>query len=177
MKNIQKLTITSLTCSLLVLGGCASSPMQTSTQMTSSIFLDPVTNSQKTIYLQVKNFSNKKINFKTQLKTDLKQHGYQLINDPARAHYILQIGTLNINESSKHFISLITDVQITDHGKKNVTVIFDKNLKVGTVSQREVNYMKYTTRVFSIAQKSNLDLKVAKTKLENDLAHSISELF
>lgn len=92
----------------LQLLGCAATQtaiehgkLSTSTKMSETIFLDPVSDKQKTAYISVKNTSDQKINFSEQLASALKSHGYTLVSNPARAHYLVQANVLKIGKMSR----------------------------------------------------------------------------
>ena len=55
-----------------------------------TIFTDPVPQSQKTIYVSVRNTSgNADLNLKPALKTAICQTGYRVVENPDKAHFIL----------------------------------------------------------------------------------------
>ena len=59
-------------------------------KMTDTVFLDPVSSSQKTIYLQVRSTTDRQdFDIATDLKQALEAKGYSVVSDPARAHYLL----------------------------------------------------------------------------------------
>lgn len=74
--------------------------LQVSTKQSETIFLDPVSNAQKTVYVSVKNTSDEEIDIAPQLKTALSSHGYKVINNPNSAHYLLQANVLKVGKMS-----------------------------------------------------------------------------
>ena len=105
-KNALQLLLVAATG--LQLLGCAATQtaiehgkLSTSTKMSETIFLDPVSDKQKTAYISVKNTSDQKINFSEQLATAMKAHGYTLVSNPARAHYLVQANVLKIGKMSR----------------------------------------------------------------------------
>ena len=71
-------------------------------KMTDTVFLDPVSPSQKTIYLQVRNTTDRQdFDIATDLKQALEAKGYSLVSDPARAHYLLQVNVLQVGKMEK----------------------------------------------------------------------------
>lgn len=74
--------------------------LQVSTKQSETIFLDPVSNAQKTVYVSVKNTSDEEVNITPQLKTALNSHGYKVVNNPNSAHYLLQANVLKIGKMS-----------------------------------------------------------------------------
>ncbi len=75
--------------------------LATSTKMSESIFLDPVSNNKKTVYISVKNTSDQNINFSKPLKSNLESHGYRVVNSPSRAHYLIQANVLKVGQMSR----------------------------------------------------------------------------
>ena len=66
-----------------------------------TIFTDPVPQSQKTIYVSVRNTSgNADLNLKPALKTAIRQTGYRVVENPDKAHFILQVNVLNAERMS-----------------------------------------------------------------------------
>lgn len=75
--------------------------LSTTTKMSETIFLDPVSSNQKTAFISVKNTSDQKINFQDQLAQALKAHGYKIVNNPKSAHYLVQANVLKIGKMSR----------------------------------------------------------------------------
>ncbi|KTD66461.1 Lipoprotein YlpA precursor [Legionella santicrucis] len=74
--------------------------LEVSTKQSETIFLDPVSNNQKTVYVSVKNTSDEELNITPQLKTTLSSHGYKIVNNPNSAYYLLQANVLKIGKMS-----------------------------------------------------------------------------
>ena len=104
------------TISLLVLGplfalmsGCAAvgtavshGNLQTQTLMSKSVFLNPVPNNQKTVYIQVHNTTDKpSFSIKEGLADALADKGYRVVYNYSRAHYVLQVNLLQVGKTSK----------------------------------------------------------------------------
>lgn len=92
---------------IAVLTGCAATQtaiehgsLQVSTKQSETVFLDPVFNAQKTVYVSVKNTSDEDVDIAPQLKTALSSHGYKVINNPNSAHYLLQANVLKVGKMS-----------------------------------------------------------------------------
>ena len=92
---------------IAVLTGCAATQtalehrtLEVSTKQSETIFLDPVSNAQKTVYVSVKNTSDEELNIAPQLKPALIVHGYKVVNNPNSAHYILQANVLKVGKMS-----------------------------------------------------------------------------
>lgn len=69
------------------------------TRMSDSIFLEPVGPAKHTVYVQVRNTSDKDLDIKLQIKEALVQGGYKVINDPKKVHYLLQANILQCGKS------------------------------------------------------------------------------
>lgn len=96
-----------LASAVAVLTGCAATQtaiehgsLKVSTKQSETIFLDPVSSAQKTVYVSVKNTSDEEIDISPQLKTALISHGYKVINNPNSAHYLLQANVLKVGKMS-----------------------------------------------------------------------------
>lgn len=90
-----------------VLTGCAATQtaiqhgrLETTTNISETVFLNPVADSQKSIFVSVKNTSDQEINVEPALKASFKAHGYQVASSPASAHYLLQANVLKIGKMS-----------------------------------------------------------------------------
>ena len=89
-----------------LLAGCAATQTMISkrkldvqTKMSDTIFLNPVEDSQKTIYVQIKNTSDKpNFNVENKIKTTLTGRGYTVVNRLSKAHYLLQANILQIGK-------------------------------------------------------------------------------
>lgn len=77
--------------------------------MTDTIFLEPVPPSQQTVYLQVRNTSDKPdLDIESPIRNDIQARGYTLVSDLAKAHYVLQVnvlqcGKIDPSAAEKHF--------------------------------------------------------------------------
>ena len=75
--------------------------LETQTKMSDSIFLQPVTDNQKTVYVEVKNTSAKPMDIQQQLTQAVRQRGYRVVHSIARAHYLLQVNVLKVGKFSQ----------------------------------------------------------------------------
>ncbi|MCW8400732.1 complement resistance protein TraT [Legionella sp. PATHC038] len=108
MKGIKhQISHTLLASAVAALTGCAATQtaiehgsLQVSTKQSETIFLDPVSNAQKTVYVSVKNTSDEEVDIAPRLKTALSSHGYKVINNPNSAHYLLQANVLKVGKMS-----------------------------------------------------------------------------
>jgi len=107
MTIIKKVPALTLLISAMILSGC--SAMQTSiehrnleasTQQSKTIFLDPVQNSQKTVHVTIKNTSDQEMNLSNRVKKAIESHGYKVVSNPNRAHYLLQANVLKVGKMS-----------------------------------------------------------------------------
>ncbi len=101
----KKILIFSLSVALL--SGCAATQTMISkrnldvqTKMSNTVFLNPVEDSQKTIYVQVKNTSDKP-NFvvNDELKSALESKGYRVVTSLNSAHYLVQANILQVGKT------------------------------------------------------------------------------
>ncbi|WP_131795894.1 complement resistance protein TraT [Fluoribacter gormanii] len=92
---------------IAVLTGCAATQtalehgsLQVSTKQSETVYLDPVSKAQKTVYVSVKNTSDEEVDIAPQLKAALISHGYKVVNNPNSAHYLLQTNVLKVGKMS-----------------------------------------------------------------------------
>jgi len=99
---IQTITLVSM----ISLTGCSAMStaishrnLEVETKMSNTIFLEPVSPSQKTVYVEVKNTSDKpSFNINQMVKSDITAKGYKVVDDPKKAHYMLQANILQIEQ-------------------------------------------------------------------------------
>lgn len=89
----------------LYLSGCAAAQvaiehrnLDVQTKMSETVFLDPVKDDLKTVYLQIKNTSDKDIDISPLVKTAIESRGYKVISDPDSAHYMMQANILQVGK-------------------------------------------------------------------------------
>ncbi len=74
------------------------------TKMSKTIFLDPVAEDKKTVFVQVRNTSgNPNFDLQRSLNWELNNRGYTIVNNPDEAQFmvqtnVLQVGKANLNE-------------------------------------------------------------------------------
>lgn len=108
INQIQKvITTLALTGSFSLLTSCAATStvlehgkLETDTKLSQTIFLDPVAQSQKTAYIAVTNTSQELVTVDKSLKQALEEHGYKVVGNPAKAHYMLQANILKVGKMS-----------------------------------------------------------------------------
>ena len=96
--------ITLVTVATLVLAGCAATHVAISkrdldvqTKMSDTVFLDPVGPDKRTIFLQIRNTSDKPdLAVNDEIAAALQTKGYTLLQDPEAAHYVLQANILQL---------------------------------------------------------------------------------
>ena len=239
--TFKKVAVVSLVASAVLLSGCSAMTtaikkrnLEVKTQMSQTVWLEP--SSQKTVYIQVRNTSDKDMSdLQTLIGKDLIAKGYQLSNSPDTAYYWVQANVLKADKmdlrESQGFLSngyegavgaaglgagisayngnsggavlgiglaaglagmaadamvedtnytMVTDLQISEQSKANVTTDNVAALRQGTsgiklqTSSESGNRMKYQTRVVSNANKVNLKFEEAKPVLEEQLAKSVA---
>lgn len=71
-------------------------------KMSSTIFLEPVPETSRTVYVQVRNTSDHSgLDLQNQVVSALRMKGYQVVNDPKKAHYWLQANVLSVGQIDK----------------------------------------------------------------------------
>lgn len=102
---------------IVLLSGCAATntliqhgSLQTSTKMSSTIFLPPQATQNKVIYVQVKNTSDQNMDIQTLLTQDLQAKGYTIASDVNQADQVLQVNILQVGETTASNIgSMLSD--------------------------------------------------------------------
>ena len=83
---------------VFLLAGCAAiqnRELEVETHMSESVFLDPVPPALKTVYMSARNTSDHpETELRGPLAQALTQRGYQVVDDPTKAHYMLRINIL-----------------------------------------------------------------------------------
>ncbi|GAB57065.1 complement resistance protein TraT [Rheinheimera nanhaiensis] len=105
---MKSLIVSALIITTLSLSGCgalhtavAKRNLDVQTKMSSSIFLDPVEPEQRTVFVDIRNTSDKpEFDLKPQVIQSLQARGYQVIDSPKRAHYWLQANVLQVGRSN-----------------------------------------------------------------------------
>lgn len=102
---ILKLVILSFVTSILM--GCGATHtaihkrhLDVQTQMSSTVFLDPISSDKRTVYLQIRNTSDKpELNLCHQIAEAIEAKGYRITSSPEQAHYLLQANVLQVGKS------------------------------------------------------------------------------
>lgn len=107
-KNILAMVL-STTVLATMTTGCVSttdnlvsgSKLEVSTQMSSTIWLDPVSADNRTVYLDIRNTSDKELTVSDQIKQTLEGKGYKVLQNPDEAHYWVQGNILKVGKMDK----------------------------------------------------------------------------
>lgn len=91
-----------------VLSGCAATQLAITkrnltvdTKTSATVFLDPVPNRDKTVYVQLRNTSGApSFSIRNSLVAQLREKGYRVTHDLPQAHYLLQANILKVSELS-----------------------------------------------------------------------------
>ncbi len=90
----------------VVAGGCAAtythmrySDLKVQNRMSASIFLDPVAKAKRTVYVRVRNTSDRPFYIEREVKERLAASGYRVVDDPEKAHYWLQANILRVRKT------------------------------------------------------------------------------
>jgi hypothetical protein len=75
--------------------------LEASSKMSETIFLDPVPNNQKKVFVSIKNTSDKPLSITNQVKSAIESNGYKVVSNPNNAHYFLQANILKIGKMSQ----------------------------------------------------------------------------
>jgi outer membrane lipoprotein SlyB len=92
-----------------MLAGCAATTtaigernLDVQTKMTDSIFLDPVAPDRRTVFVQVRNTSDRRdFDIEQAVKAAVESRGYSVVEDPAQAQYMLQANVLQAGWTSE----------------------------------------------------------------------------
>lgn len=102
MKILSSKTILGSIAVLLFLTGCATTNLQTSSKMTQSIFIDPVAKDKRLVFVNIKNTSGHDVNLENRIIQGLQSKGYQIVDDPDVATYILSTNVLYCDKKSEN---------------------------------------------------------------------------
>ena len=107
-KMIRPLRLGLVLALLVALSGCAATVTQlrygdldVQNKMTQTIFLEPVAPAQRTVFVQVRNTSDKPFDIEYQVKAAIASRGYRVVDDPNQAHYMLQANVLSVGMVDK----------------------------------------------------------------------------
>jgi len=100
----KQLTILILSLSLIGCGAAHTAikkkNLSVQTKMSSTIFLDPVEPEKRTVFLQIKNTSDKPgLSIAESVRNAVANKGYKLVNNPKQAQYMVQANVLQVGQS------------------------------------------------------------------------------
>ena len=107
VKCTKVLFLISLVAMLWLLSACSAlntsinkKDLSVQTLMSSTIVLDPVIADKRTVYLQLRNTSDKQnLDYETPVANAIAAKGYKIVDDPTRAHYWIQANILQVGKS------------------------------------------------------------------------------
>ena len=106
-RSFPLLSICGIFLSFALVSGCAAvhtsiakKDLDVQTQMSDAVFLDPVGSDKRTIFIQVRNTSDKpNFDIESTLKSAIAAKGYRIIQEPDRAHFKLQAQVLKVTKA------------------------------------------------------------------------------
>lgn len=101
MKKIRNIAISMLSVSILFTS-CATTELQTASKMTQTLFISPVKQELKTIFISSKNTSGQDIDIESRLKKELIAKGYTIVDNPEIATYILMTNVLFVDRKQEN---------------------------------------------------------------------------
>lgn len=101
----NRAVISTVLLAMLLLSGCAATTtaiskrnLDVQTRMSETVFLDPVAPAQQTVYVQVRNTSDKELALNESIQGAIESRGYRVVRDPKQAHYMLQASVLQVGK-------------------------------------------------------------------------------
>ncbi len=112
MKNIKPIVVAlTLTATITTLTGCSTlgtaiekRNLSVQSKMSNSVFLEPASTSNKTVFIQIRNSSDKDIDTQMMSKKIAKQltaNSYRVTKNPEQANYIIQQNILSVAKTDK----------------------------------------------------------------------------
>jgi hypothetical protein len=104
MRNAAPRATAALLAATLLLGGCQAadavinnSTLNVQTQLSETVFLDPAPPSQRTVYVSIRNTSDRPdVEFRAPLMQAIAARGYRIVDDPSQAHFMLRANVLQV---------------------------------------------------------------------------------
>ncbi|MDN3653496.1 complement resistance protein TraT [Thalassotalea ponticola] len=101
------LTTLVLAIAILSIAGCGAlhtsvkkRNLDVQTKMSSTVWLDPVAADKRTVFLQLRNTSDKPgLTYENEVRNAIIAKGYQVVDDPDLAHYWLQVNVLQVGRT------------------------------------------------------------------------------
>ncbi|EHL30523.1 complement resistance protein TraT [Legionella drancourtii] len=75
--------------------------LETDTHLKPTIFLSPVAQNQKTVFLIVRNTTQETVSIEKPLTQALTERGYRVVHNPSQAHYHIQANILKVSKMSQ----------------------------------------------------------------------------
>jgi Enterobacterial TraT complement resistance protein len=104
---ISVLLLLPMLCAGLIIPGCAAvhtsiakKDLDVQTKMSDTVFLDPVGPEKKTVFVQIRNTSDKAFDIEGPIVTAIMARGYRVTQDPDSAHFRLLGNVLSVGKSS-----------------------------------------------------------------------------
>ncbi len=105
---VRSVILLGITLSVVLLSGCAATTLAISkrdlsinTKNSATIFLDPVPNAKKVVYLQLRNTSGvSSFSVRNAIVANLQRKGYRITRHLNRAHYLLQANVKKVSQMS-----------------------------------------------------------------------------
>ena len=103
---LKKLSSIATTIILIGIAGCSATTklikhgkLETQTRMSETIFLDPISDEQKTVLLQIRNTTDQKgLNIEGKIKQAIEDKGYKIVTDPKKANIMIQANVLQVGK-------------------------------------------------------------------------------
>lgn len=73
------------------------------TQMTRTIFLDPVPPEQQTVYLRIRNTSDKEIDVEPRVRRAIESRGFKVVPNVDDAHFVMMANVLQVGKSDMDY--------------------------------------------------------------------------
>lgn len=110
MSSVQAaVAVLAVIAGVALLPGCAATStavakrnLDVQTRMTDTIFLDPVPEDERTVYVEVRNTSDKPdFDIAPQIRQAVAARGFRVVDDPRQANFLLQANVLQAGRSSE----------------------------------------------------------------------------
>jgi len=104
MPFFKQMKIITLIGALTYLVGCGATHtvinkrhLDVQTKMSATIFLDPVSSDKRTVFLQIRNTTDKaELDLESTIASAMEEKGYKIVRAPEEAHYLLQANLLQV---------------------------------------------------------------------------------
>lgn len=113
-KASKALSLIAALVALALMAGCAATTtairykdLKVETQMSDTVFLDPVPPEQCTVYVQIRNTTDKpSFSLQNEVAAAIATRGYQVVYDPRQAHFWLMANVLSVGETDQSALEL-----------------------------------------------------------------------